>query len=291
MTPAQGVEAKLAAVERVAEAVQAFARQATQAGEHASTLARQFERRASDEHDRRVKELTRAKTAREAAAAALRGCKEDCAPLERALAEAQRVEGVAARRADASAKAIASVGEAMQRFGASTRSFSTALETHAPAAVASTQQLSAQLQQYLASGNASPSGASAGGAPSSSGTSSSGSRSTEDVEVQRIINDRKESMSFEKVSRDQVAWGLDRLKTVVEPALKLGKGSDYFQARDAAEGLSGEHSYSGVHNWFYNSDHAIKVTRASGGYVVSNGYHRLQVARELGIDTLPAVVR
>ena len=86
--------------------------------------------------------------------------------------------------------------------------------------------------------------------------------------------------SFEKVSREQVEWGLDRLKGVVEPALRHGKGADYFAARDADEGLSGERSYSGVYNWFYNSDHAIKVTRATGGYVVTNGYHRLAVARE-----------
>ena len=143
--------------------------------------------------------------------------------------------------------------------------------------------------QYLASGGSSAADKRATTQAVGSGPPS-GNGMTE-VGLSEVINDRQGPVRFEKASHEQVAWGLDRLKSVVEPALKMGRGADYFAARDAAEGLAGERSYTGVYNWFYNSDHAIKLTRASGGYVVSNGYHRVAVARELGIGSLPAVVR
>jgi hypothetical protein len=292
VTGQNGVRAKVAAVDQVGAAVELFSRRADQASEQAITGARKCEQQVAEEHERRVRELKQARMAREAAAAALRGCTENCAPLQAALTHAVEAEAGATERADASAKCVAQVGEAIRRFGSSQRSFETILREHAARAVGSTRQLSSHLQNYLGSdGSRSTHGSGTGqqGAGVAS-RSSSASRSVEDVDVRKVIDDRTGELSFEKVTRDDVAWGLDQLKTVVEPALEMGKGADYFASRDKAEGLSGERSYSGVYNWFYNSDHAIKLTRASGGYVVSNGYHRLAVARELGIHNLPAVV-
>lgn len=286
----QRVQAKLTAVERVAEAVQSFARQATAAGEQAATLVRRFEQRASDEHRQRITELTRATAARESAAEALRTCKEDCAPLERALSEAQRVESNALQRAEASAKAIATAGEAMERFSAARRTFSTALEMHAPRAVSATQQLSSELQQYLSVGEGDGSARLSGSQPGLLRRAATGTRGMEDVDVRNIVNESTEPSTVENTTREQVAWGLDRLKSVIEPALKLGKGPDYFKARDAAEGLSGDRSYSAVYDSYYG-DRAIELTRAAGCYTLPDGDPRVQVARELGIDSLPAVVR
>jgi uncharacterized protein YoxC len=293
VTGQENVQAKLAAVEEIGSAVQSFAQHAEQSAEQAMTVAKQFERHVCDEHGQRVDELRRAQSAREAAAAALRVCTENCAALKQALAEAERAVAFAVMRAETSAKAVAQVGEALQDFGEARRIFDVAVQTYGPRARTSTEQLSSQLQQYLGSGS--------GGARNESGRSQgdvgSGShasvvmRSLEDVDLRKVINDRSDAPGFEKVSRSHVEWGLDSLKSVVEPALKMGKGPEYFTARDNAEGLSGERSYSGVYNWFYNTDHAIKLTQSSGGYMISNGYHRLAVARELGIDTLPAVVR
>lgn len=272
--------------------MQSFARQAERAGEQAVTIAQQIEQRMSEEHARRVGDLKAAKAAKEAAAAALRACTENCGSLQRSLAEAGRAEQAALARADASAKAVAQAGEALRDFGGPRRSFETALQTYAPQAKGSTEELSSRLQQYLAgNGSSATAPTGNGGNSTSSSPRSPGTRSMEDIDLRKVIDDRSSSLNFEKVSRDQVAWGLDRLKSVVEPALRMGKGLEYFASRDSAEGLSGERSYSGVYNWFYNSQHAIKLTRASGGLVVSNGYHRLAVARELGIETLPAVVR
>jgi hypothetical protein len=291
---AQGVEAQLAAVDSIGAAVGSFARQAGPLADQASSAARDFESRVEDEYVRRVDALKKARQTKEAAAQALRNCTENCGGLERALAAADKEVDRATKRADASAKALAQVGEAMRAFAIARRSFLTALEDHAPRAEASTQDLSAQLRQYLGSGAESQGAPSRGGRGSSDSKDGSGTPSSgiQRVDLSQIENDRQETMSYDKVSREHVASGLNRLKTVVEPAVAMGKGPDYFKARDAAEGLSGEHSYSGVHNWFYNSDHAIKLSQTdSGRYTVTNGYHRLAVARELGIDSLPAVVR
>lgn len=289
MSEDQGVQATRAAVDAVTEAVRSFARRSEQVGHQAVSGARQFEERVADEHRRRVDELKRAKATRDSAAAALDVCSENCAGLERALAQAEMAVETATKRADASAKALAQAGEAIAAFVPASRSFTTALAQHAPQAVANTRQLSNEMGRYLASNGSSRANDRATIQAVRSGPQS-GNGVTE-VCLSDIINDRQGPLGFEKASREQVAWGLDCLKSVVEPALKMGKGADYFTARDATEGLAGERSYTGVYNWFYNSDHAIKLTRASGGYVVSNGYHRLAVARELGIDSLPAIVR
>lgn len=292
MSGAEGVQAKLAAVDQLGSAVGSFARQAVQAGEHAIAIAQKFEDRIVAEHERRVEELKRAKASRETAAAALQACRENCGPLQRALTRAQQIESIATGRADRSAKAIAQVGEALRNFGHDRQSFDDALQRHAPRAKHDVEQISSQLRGYLGSGTRSPSGGS--GAAGQDGRSigrSALAPGMEEVDPQKVINDRSAPLRFEKASRDHVEWGLDRLKTVVEPALRMGKGPEYFASRDKAEGLSGEKSYSGVYNWFYNRDHGIQLTRSSGGYVVSDGYHRLAVARQLGIDSLPAFVR
>jgi hypothetical protein len=97
---------------------------------------------------------------------------------------------------------------------------------------------------------------------------------------------------FERVSYEQVEWGIDRLKSVVEPAVGMGKGLEYFEARDRAEGLSGERSNAGVFRWFYGENTAMKVRTGSDGTgELINGRHRLFVARRMGIDSLPMDVR
>lgn len=288
----EGVQAKLATVETIGRATQSFARQAGESAERALALAGQFEQQVCREHQRRVEVLKRAKRAREATASALRVCTENCGALHEALAKAEIAEAEAIKQADLSAKAVAQVGEALGGFRSAVRTFDAALQYHAPRAAHNTKQVLSQMQQIVGAGRESTSGSlGANGGTNDPISQSATVRGMEDIEIQRVINDRSSPLNFEKASRAHVEWGLDKLKTVVEPALRMGKGPDYFAKRDKDERLSGERSYSGVYNWFYNSDHAIKLTRASGGYVVSNGYHRLAVARELGLETLPALVR
>ena len=192
----------------------------------------------------------------------------------------------------ASVQAAAMLTEARSRLSRQAQTFLAALDRTAPGSQTAAAYRD-QLEGYLKTGSlervtqpVSGSGAGGGGSASSS---SSGSTS---VALADVIDDRPGGLSFEKVSREQVEWGLDVLGRVVEPAVEMGKGPDYFAERDRAEGLSGERSYSGVHSWFYSPTHAIKLTRRLDGRLeVTNGYHRLAVAREMGITNLPAQVR
>jgi hypothetical protein len=288
-----GVQAQIAAVDAIGSAVESFAIRARDASDQARSLARAFDSKVGEEHARRCEALKDARARRDAAEQALRACTENCGGLRRAVAEAEHDVQIATGRADASAKAVGRVGEAIHEFAMAQRTFVAVLDSHAPRATVSAAQLSSRLRQYLGS---SREGNSRGSSQGSSGTSSSPSNhrqgGLERVALSEIDDDRNGALAFDKVSRDKVEAGLDRLKSVVEPAVAMGKGSDYFSARDNAEGLSGEQSYSGVHKWFYDSNHAIKLTRTqSGRYEVTNGYHRLAVAREMGIESLPAVVR
>jgi uncharacterized protein YoxC len=289
---ADGVQAQIAAVDAIGSAVQTFAGRARASSDQARSLARAFEREAGEEHARRYEELKDARARRDAAAQVLRACTENCGGLERALAEAESAVQVATRRADASARAVAQIGEAIHGFSRAHGTFTTALDNHVSRATGSTSQLSSQLQQYLGSmgeGNR-PGSHERSSVPPGSSSNSRGS--VANVALSQIDDDRSEALTFDKVPRDQVVSGLDRLKSVVEPAVAMGKGSEYFSSRDTSAGLSGDQSYSGVHRWFYDSDHAIKLTRTeSGRYAVTNGYHRLAVARAMGIDSLPAIVR
>ena len=108
-----GVQATRAAVDTVGAAVQTFAQRARQIDDEAAASGTRFEDQVAQEHSRRVEELHRARASREAAEAALRACTENCGGLESALAAAVREEERARRRADASAKALAQVGEAI----------------------------------------------------------------------------------------------------------------------------------------------------------------------------------
>src|SRR5262249_23093252 len=127
------------------------------------------------------------------------------------------------------------------------------------------------------------------GRPSSGARAGGGGVSV--IATAQVVDDRGVPR-FEKVDRAHVEWGLDRLKGVIEPALAGGKGADYSADRARAEGLSGERSYSGVYRWFYSPDHAITVSRLPNGrFDVTDGYHRLYVAKDMGISELPAVIR
>ena len=203
---------------------------------------------------RRYEELKDARARRDAAAQVLRACTANCGGLERALAEAESAVQVATRRADASARAVAQIGEAIHGFSRAHGTFTTALDNHVSRATGSTSQLSSQLQQYLGSmgeGNR-PGSHERSSVPPGSSSNSRGS--VANVALSQIDDDRSEALTFDKVPRDQVVSGLDRLKSVVEPAVAMGKGSEYFSSRDTSAGLSGDQSYSGVHRWFYDSD-------------------------------------
>jgi hypothetical protein len=94
---------------------------------------------------------------------------------------------------------------------------------------------------------------------------------------------------FRKVSHDDMVEGFSKLEKVVRPAVEQGADGDTFYQMDQVQGLDYEHGYQRIYDSFYGTD-AIRLNRDGERTTVVNGYHRLQVARELGIKTVPARV-
>ncbi|MBD3308373.1 hypothetical protein GF339_18200 [candidate division KSB3 bacterium] len=99
----------------------------------------------------------------------------------------------------------------------------------------------------------------------------------------------KSKADFKKVSYEEMAEGLRKLQEVVLPAVQNGADGDYFSDIDAQQSLDYEHGYRRIYDAFYGND-AIRVNKIGDAYQVINGYHRLFVAKELGIESLPVQV-
>ena len=253
---------------------------------------RDAERRATAEQESRREVLEEAKKDRQRAAAALAACTENCHGLRRALNAAAQNEVVATQRYSAAVQAVTLLADARSRLTKQIYTFFSVIDRSSPGSQTAAAYRD-RLQDYLAAGNVAGRTQQVGSSGSGEGSSSYAAASqSSSVSLADVVDDRPGPPHFEKVSREHVEWGLDVLIRVIEPALRLGKGPDYFTDRDRAEGLSGERSYNGVHNWFYNPDQAIKLSRLPDGRLdVTNGYHRIYVARQLGLRNLPARVR
>jgi hypothetical protein len=93
-------------------------------------------------------------------------------------------------------------------------------------------------------------------------------------------------------SPGDLAWAFGALHEVVLPAMARGKAADYFQQRDQAEGRMGVRSYSDTYRGFFGADSAIKLDpRGDGTYTVGNGYHRIWVAKQMGLSSVPGWVK
>jgi|GEM_PF-3928445 len=97
--------------------------------------------------------------------------------------------------------------------------------------------------------------------------------------------------SFEHLSKEEMRAGMERYQEM-RTAIQSGEGasSDYWAEYDRQRGLSYHDGYQNVYDSFYGND-AIRVAKDEDQYVdIINGRHRISLAREMGIDTLPAVV-
>ncbi|HVK25255.1 MAG TPA: hypothetical protein VM677_28185 [Actinokineospora sp.] len=97
---------------------------------------------------------------------------------------------------------------------------------------------------------------------------------------------------FTKVSAEEMRAGLLLLERVILPAVSRGEGIEDMRARDtAARAAGGSADHVRVYEAFFG-DSAIKLARAAdGGLTVINGYHRIWLARRIGVERLPAEVR
>ena len=88
---------------------------------------------------------------------------------------------------------------------------------------------------------------------------------------------------------EDLAWAHHALHEQILPAMKIGKGAEYFQTRDAHVARHGTRSLSDTYSGFFG-DSAIKLEIGStpDSYRIANGYHRVWVAQRTGLTHVVA---
>ncbi|MFZ4748730.1 MAG: hypothetical protein ACOYLK_17910 [Sphingomonas sp.] len=81
-------------------------------------------------------------------------------------------------------------------------------------------------------------------------------------------------------------WAHEAFVGVIMPGVANGLTIDDFRDRDQREGRMGTRSYADTYSGFFSTDHAI--TLSGPGCTVVNGYHRIWVARQMGLRHIPA---
>jgi len=92
-------------------------------------------------------------------------------------------------------------------------------------------------------------------------------------------------------TRSDYRWAVQAWHEVVAPGISRGLTRQDFASRDAEHGALPLRRTAAVYDLFLGDADRIRVSRmADGTYDVTNGRHRLQIARELGIDQMPGEV-
>ncbi len=233
-----------------------------------------------------------------------------CGYEEQAIHDARRRLAQAeaeARMAAEARKAVQAEAEAYQREAARLRAF---VQGDTPKAVATLRAKVGVLRSYAggATGAATfstsaPSGANLrrdDAAPTETSPASSGFREQpiqmlypEIRPVALALIDLSDSTihseaDFRETPREAVVAGLDKLEQV-QRWIEQGATDQWLWEIDQERGLSGAEGYHNIYRVFYG-DEAIALEKMGNGYRVLNGYHRLTVAKELGLTTIPARV-
>jgi hypothetical protein len=113
-----------------------------------------------------------------------------------------------------------------------------------------------------------------------------------DLDENPILDDDRKNATFGKggLGRADYRWAVQTWTDTVGPGVAGGKTRDDFAARDAGVGAQPLRRTADVYDMFLGNDR-IRVDRKSDGTLnIVNGRHRLLIARELGITTLPGEV-
>jgi len=233
-----------------------------------------------------------------------------CGGEEQAIHDARRRLAQAeaeARMAAEARKAVLAEAEAYQREAARLRAF---VQSDTPKAVATLRAKVAVLRSYASGATgvatfsaSTPSGASLhhnDAAPTETSPAPSGFREQpiqmlhpEIRPVALALIDLSDSpvhsdADYHKVARAQMVDGLTKLEQV-QRWIEQGATDQWLWEIDQERGLSGAEGYHNIYRVFYG-DEAIALEKVGNGYRVLNGYHRLTVAIELGLTTIPARV-
>ena len=107
-----------------------------------------------------------------------------------------------------------------------------------------------------------------------------------------ILDDDKAKRTFGKggLSRADYRWAVQTWNDVVGPGVANGQQREAFVERDAQSNAVPLRRTADVYDMFVGSDRIRADRRADGSINIINGRHRFQIARELGIKTLPGQV-
>lgn len=143
-------------------------------------------------------------------------------------------------------------------------------------------------------GRGGPASAVAAGQGSAGSTSWLNSRGLSEVDVSAVdLANAPAADAFERrgVTMADYRWAVQTWDTVVRPGVARGMTRADFEARDAQRGATDMRRTAQVYDLFLGEGNRLKVARLADGTMdVRNGYHRFQIARDLGIGSLPAQV-
>ena len=214
------------------------------------------------------------------------GPQDDRSQVERDLADAQA-------SLQAARNAAQRIAAASQRLSALTRSQRNSLDALLGSARADLSKRGCELGSYRAGGVAGAA-SSAGGGTAPGGGHWTGGNGLSRVDVAAAdFGDNPILDGFTKggTTRADYRWAVQTWGEVVGPGVARGMSREDFEARDQARGATGFRRTAGVFDMFLGDADRLRVTRRPDGSLdVTNGRHRLEIARELGIKSLPGEV-
>jgi hypothetical protein len=96
--------------------------------------------------------------------------------------------------------------------------------------------------------------------------------------------------NFEKVSYEEMKRGTEIMTNFIRPNVEQGWTAENFRAYDQAKGLDYRGSTLRIYDAYYGRN-PISVCKIGDSYTIANGgYHRMFVAKEMRVDTVPARV-
>lgn len=252
---------------------------------------------------------SQAGAARDEAERVVRGCANKVAVVEALLSAAgedqrRRLQAELIRAKEAYDQAKRA-NVRVQDVAASVGQLSRAHTTGAIAMVASARvklsAMSQALEGYRLGGVVPGVGAIGGGGPSAKGVGGGSLASmglaeldvsAADLDENPILDGDRSREAFGKggLSRADYRWAVQTWNDTVGPGVASGKTREQFADRDERSSAKPLRRTADVYDLFAGTDRIRVDRRADGSLNVINGRHRLLIARELGIKTLPGEV-
>jgi len=211
---------------------------------------------------------------------------DDRRQIERDLTEARA-------SLDTARHAAQRISAASQRLSALTRSQTNSLDALLAAAQADLARRGGELGSYRGAGGTGNVGSNGGGGRAARGawTEGNGLSSVDVAAADFGSNPILDGFTRGGTTRADYRWAVQTWDEVVGPGVARGMSREDFEARDQARGATGLRRTAKVFDMFLGDADRLRVTRRPDGSLdVTNGRHRLEIALELGIKSLPGEV-